>query len=152
MQISLTSIIEYHWRIRIWWLFTIGFNKSNVYMILYGSPLYCDISICPYLGYFIRAYVRPLINICFLLRANTLSYILYVCNLRFLFSIRLFLPITFWLCRLIASPCTMNEVFNIMSLPKTSWPGVDCSIVRYVLHTAKYVAANIPDQGSSLSR
>ena len=45
----------------------------------------------------------------------------------------------------------MNGVFSIMSNPKTSWPGVACSVVWYVLRTAKAVAANTPYQGSSLS-
>ena len=34
-----------------------------------------------------------------------------------------------------------------MSLPKTSWPGMDCKVVCYVLRTTKCVADNIPDYG-----
>ena len=53
---------------------------------------------------------------------------------------------------LIAPQSATNEVFTFMSHPKTIWPSMDYRLVWYVLHTAKSVAANISDQGSSLSR
>ena len=149
LHISLASIIEGHWRVYILWLLVIGFNPYNVYALLYGAPAYCDVSISPYLGYWIRAYIRLLILICFFLRNNNLSRILYLCGLQFLFSIWLLSSIIFCLRSLIASQSSLNEVFNIMSRPKTNWPGVDYSVVWYVLRTAKDVAANISDQGSS---
>ena len=46
----------------------------------------------------------------------------------------------------------MNGVFSIMLCPKTRCPGVDFSVVWYMLLTANTVSTNIPDQGSSLSR
>ena len=97
------------------------------------------------------AYVQLLIIMHFLLCANTLSRILYVCGLQiFIFKLVIFVYY-FFLRRLIVPESAMNGVFNIMSRPKTSLSGVACSIVWYVIHTSKAVAANIPDQGSSLS-
>ena len=52
---------------------------------------------------------------------------------------------------LIAPQSYTNEVFSIMSRPKTSYPGVAFSVVWYMLRTEKAEAANIPDQGSYLS-
>ena len=63
-----------------------------------------------------------------------------------------FLSINFCLHHLIASQSSMNGVFNIMRRLQNSWPGVACIVLWYVLRTAKDVAANIPDQGSSFSR
>ena len=148
MRISLASLVEGHWRIFILWLFVIGFNPYNFYALLYGAPTYCDISICPYLVYWIRVYVRFLVLILFLKRTNTLSCILYVCGLIFLFSSWLFLSIYLWLRRLIAYHSAMNGVFNVVSHQKTSWPSMACSIVWYVLRTAKSVSDNITEQGS----
>ena len=88
----------------------------------------------------------------FWIRTNTLSHILYVCGLRFLFSSWLFLSIIFCLRSLISSHYAMNGVFNIMSRPKTSCPGVSCSVVWYEICTKKAISANIPDQGSYSSR
>ena len=41
-----------------------------------------------------------------------------------------------------------NGVSNIMSHLDTIWPGATYNILWYVIHTAKLVAAVIPDQGS----
>ena len=87
-----------------------------------------------------------------LLRTNTFYHILYLCSLRFLFSIWLFLSIIICLRGLISSQSAMNEVFNIMSLPRTSCTDVACSVVWYVLHIQEAVADNVSDQGSSSSR
>ena len=127
------------------------FNPSNVYALLYGAPDYGYINISPYLAYRIRAYVRLLILICFLI---THSYFIpYSIYGRFtFFSIWLFLSVIFCLRSLISSQSVMNGVLTIMSRPKISWPDVGCNIVWYALHIAKYVTANIPNQGSSLSR
>ena len=120
LRIALDSLIKGHWCICIFGLFVIGFNPSNVYALLYGGPTYCDVSISPYLGYWVIAYVQLLMLISFLLRTNTLSRIPYMCGLRFLFSIWLFLSIIFCLRSLISSQSAMNGVFNIMSRPRTT--------------------------------
>ena len=65
LPVAPDSLIEGHWRICILLLFVIEFNPSNVYALLYGAPEYCEIYICPYLGYRIGAYVWLLILICF---------------------------------------------------------------------------------------
>ena len=51
MSIALASLIEGHWRTFNLWLFVIGFNPYNFYMLLYIAPAYCNISIFPHLGY-----------------------------------------------------------------------------------------------------
>ena len=38
----------------------------------------------------------------------------------------------------------MDGIFNIMSNPNTSWPGVDCNTVWCVLCTKKAVASSRP--------
>ena len=53
---------------------------------------------------------------------------------------------------LIASHYSMRGVFNIMMRPSTSWPGMACNVVGYILRTSKALADIIPDQGSSLYR
>ena len=98
------------------------------------------------------AYVQLLIIMHFLLCANTLSRILYVCGLQiFIFKLVIFVYY-FFLRRLIVPESAMNGVFNIMSRPKISWPGVAYSVLWYMLSTTKAVYANIPDQGSYSSR
>ena len=64
----------------------------------------------------------------------------------------LLLSIISCLHSIIASHSNMNDLFNIISCQKTTWLGVACRVLWYVLHTEKDVAANKPDQGSSLSR
>ena len=86
----------------------------------------------------------------FLKLINTLSPIPYVCSLLFLFSSWLFLSMSFCLCLIISSQLAINRVFNIMSSPNTSWPGVACSIMWYVLLITKDVAASIHYRGSNL--
>ena len=147
LHIALASLIECHWINCIWLLFVIGFNPFNVYALLYGAPAYCNFSISPYLGYRIRGFVRLLILICIFLRIHNFSPIIYMCGLRFLFSIWLFLSIIIWSSILIAYQSAMNGVFKIMSRPKTIWTGVAYSVIWYVLRTSKSVAASIPDQG-----
>ena len=41
----------------------------------------------------------------------------------------------------------MNGVFNIISLQRTSWYGVPCSAVWYMIRNAKAVADNVSDRG-----
>ena len=41
----------------------------------------------------------------------------------------------------------MKGSFNIMSCPNTSWPGMACKVVCYILITMKALAASIPEQG-----
>ena len=75
-------------------------------------------------------------------------------NVRFVifaFNLVVFVYYSFFLHSLIDTSYYMNGVFSIMSRPKTIWPGVACSLIWYVICTEKYVAANIPDQGSSSS-
>ena len=95
---------------------------------------------------FLRTY--PHTYLLFLLRTNTLSRILHVCGLRFV----CYFVYYFFLSSLIYSQSAMNGVFNIMSRPKISWPGVAYSVLWYMLSTTKAVYANIPDQGSYSSR
>ena len=129
----------------------IGFNPSNFCTLLYGSTTYCDISIFPYLGYWKMTYVRLLILIRFLKCTDILSCILYVCGLR-IFIFKFFSSINICLRRLIESQSAMNRLFNIMSYHKTSCTGLVYRILWYMFCTAKSLSANIPDQGSSLSR
>ena len=42
-------------------LFVIGFNPSNIYAILCSAPAYAGSSILPYMGYWIKAFIRLLI-------------------------------------------------------------------------------------------
>ena len=88
----------------------------------------------------------------FLLCTNTFSRIIYMCRLRFLFSIWLFLSISSCLSRLISSQASMNGRFIIISSPKISWPVVACNVVWYVICTVKSLSISIPAQGSSSSR
>ena len=77
-------------------------------------------------------------------------YMCAVCNIYFLVGyLCLFF---FFLCLTIAPHSALYGVFNTMSCTNTSWPVVAFSVVWYMLHTKKTIAANIPDQGSSLSR
>ena len=57
----------------------IGFNPSNSDATLYVAPMYGDIPICPYVGYWIVSYARLLKFVRFLLRTNTLYRIICVC-------------------------------------------------------------------------
>ena len=45
MHVALVSLIVGHWWIYIFF-FVIGFNPYNFYALLYGTPIYFDISIC----------------------------------------------------------------------------------------------------------
>ena len=128
-----------------------GFNPYNVFALLYSALAYCGTSVSPYLGYQIRAYVRLFIPF-FLLRTNILSRVINVCGYNFYFKVGYSHPWFFCLRSLIYSQSAMNRLLSIMSRPNTNWYGLDCSVVWYVLPTAKYVAANISDQGSSSSR
>ena len=68
------------------------------------------------------------------------------------FTFKLVVPIFFFLRSLIYPQSAMNGVFSFVLRPNTIWPGVDRRVVWYMVCTTKYVADNIPDQGSSLSR
>ena len=46
----------------------------------------------------------------------------------------------------------MKGEFNILSPPKTSWPGVFYNVVWHVLCTTKALVSKIPAQGPSSSR
>ena len=63
LPIALASLTEGHWRIFILYLFVLLFITYNAFALLYGALTYCDIFISPYLGYWIRVYVRLLILI-----------------------------------------------------------------------------------------
>ena len=58
---TIASLIEGRHHICISYLFLIGLNPYNVYVLLYGAPTYGDISIFPYLGYSIGDYIWILI-------------------------------------------------------------------------------------------
>ena len=45
MPVAISSVIEGHRRICILLLLMLGYNLYNIYVILYGSPRYGDISI-----------------------------------------------------------------------------------------------------------
>ena len=79
LPVEPASLIEVHWRKLILWLLVIGFNPYNFYVFLYVAPAYCDVSICPYLGYQIRDYVQILIIIWFFCYALILYLVFYMC-------------------------------------------------------------------------
>ena len=81
LPVVLASLIEGHCRTYILLLFVIGFNPSNIYVLLYSAPTYGDISTCRYLGYWIRACVRLLILIRFFVACQ--YFILYYIVLGF---------------------------------------------------------------------
>ena len=129
----------------------IGFDPSNVYALLYGTQKYGDILIFPYMGYCIEAYVWLLIFVFFLVTHSYFPpYSICVWLTIFIFKLVIFSN-SYCLHRLIYSQSDTNGVFNIMSRPKNSWPGVACNMLWYVLHITKTVAAIIPAQGLSLS-
>ena len=72
------------------------------------------------------------------------------------FSISVFILVVLSICNclrfLIYCQSLMKGVFNIMPRPKTSWTGVDCNVVWYMLWVAKALASKIPDRGFSLSK
>ena len=151
LHVAFAYLIGGHCLNYISFLFVIYFNPSNLFALLYSALTYVEISICPYLGYRIRAYVHLLIRIQFFLCTNTLPHILYLWGLQKHFWLVILVFFSF-LPSLIAFQSDINRVFNIMSHLKTSCPEVVCSVVWYMFSTSKAVASNIPYQGSSLSR
>ena len=129
----------------------ISFSPCYVYAILYGALTYGDISISQYLCYLIRDCVRLLITF-FGSLTNNLSRVIHLCSLRFLLLSWLLLSFFCCLRSLTDSQTTMKGWLSIKPCPKTSYPGVASSVLWYVLCTAKFVDANISDQGSSFSR
>ena len=73
-----------------------------------------------------------------------------MCGLQFFFNLPIF--VFFFLLSLIASQSIIDGVLIILSRTNISWSGVACRVVCYVLHTAKAVASNIPNQGLYSSR
>ena len=65
MPVAIASLIEGHRRTENLLLLVRGFNPSCFYAILYGALMYGEISMSPYLGYRIMAYVRILILVSF---------------------------------------------------------------------------------------
>ena len=131
-------------------LFVIGFISYNIYARFHGSPAYFHISVCPYLGYWIRAFVWILTFVDFFLHANTFSSTLSLCGFQ-IFSFCYF-SISCCLRLLIASQFSIKGVVNIMMHTNTSWSVMACNVVVYILRTSKALADRIPDQGSSLYR
>ena len=125
MIVALASIIEGHWRIGILLLFMIGFNPYNFYAFFYGAPVYGDISVFPYLGSLIGAYVRLLVVVCSFY--TLIIYpVFYMCaGAIFVYKLVIFDYYYYFLRILVASQSDMNGVFNIMSHPKTRFSGVD---------------------------
>ena len=77
----------------------------------------------------------------------------YICVQFKILTFKLDLIIYIFCLRIIIDPqSAMKGVFNIMSGPMTNWLGMAGIVLQYMIFTAKAVAANIPDQGSSLSR
>ena len=93
MRIALAYRIEGCWIMCTLLLFIIGFNPSNVYALLYSFLTYDKSTIFSTLG-LLDICISTALHICLeCLRINTLSCIVYVCSLRFLFSSWLFLSI-----------------------------------------------------------
>ena len=147
MPVVPASLIEGIWHTYILLLLVIVLNPYHFYALFCGALTYCDIYICLYLVYRIRAYIWLLILIhIFVTRQYFILYSICVW-FKILFSSWLLLFITYLLRRLLASQSALNGVFNIISCPKTSWPGLDFSVVWYVNYATKAVADNILDQG-----
>ena len=76
MHNSISSLIECYQRTIYLLLFVIGFNTSNIYALLYDAPTCGDSSICPYLGYWSRAFEWLLVFVYFFLHTSTFSHTL----------------------------------------------------------------------------
>ena len=130
----------------------IGFNPSNIYALLYGAPTYGDSFIFPYLVNLAGAFVQILVFVhFFILPYFVLAYSLVMRIVICIFVLDI-LSICNCLSFLIDSQSEMNEVFNIMLCPNTSWLGVACKVVWYIISDTKGVSASIPGQGSSYYR
>ena len=130
----------------------IGFNPYDIYALLYGTLTFGDSSNCTDPGNWIGNCVWFLIFVrFFIVRWYFLTYSI-VIRFLFEFSFRFFLSICNCLCLLIYSHSATKGVFNTMPYPNISWPDVVCTMVWYMLHTAKAVSSKIPDQGSSSSK
>ena len=129
----------------------ISFNPYNIYVILNGAPTYGNSLSCTYLGYWVEVVLWIFIFVRFY---RTLEYFLkYSIVVRFEIFILVLaiLSISCCLCILIDSQSAMKGMFNIMLRMNTSWTGIACNMVWYVLRTAKGVSDSIPDLGSSAS-
>ena len=67
MRSELAYIIEGYWRTRYLFLFVIGFDPSNIHVLLYVSQEYCNRSIFLNLVNWIGYFARILIIACFLI-------------------------------------------------------------------------------------
>ena len=67
MRSEPASIIEGYWRTRYLFLFVIGFDPSNIHVLLYVSQEYCNRSIFLNLVNWIGYFARILIIACFLI-------------------------------------------------------------------------------------
>ena len=129
----------------------VGFNTYNIYVLLYSAPTYSDSAIFPYLGHWVRDFVR--LHVFFNVYSALVHYlVLYSYGAQYLhFHFGCFYLFVF-LRFLIDYQSEINGVFNIMSCPNTIWMDVACNLVWYMLHTNKSVTYSISDHGSSLSR
>ena len=102
----------------IWLLLVIGFNPSNMYTLLHGSPMYSNSSVCPYLGYLIRAFIRLFIFVHFFVAHK--YFLTYFINVLFVI---LFL---FWFFSSIS--CSLRLLISSLSVIKGVFkpPPVDC--------------------------
>ena len=135
MSIALASLIEGNWRIFILLLFVIGFNPYNIYTIFYYAPMHGDISICTYLGYWVGAYVWPLI--CVFLFVTHQYFIPYSIFLRLaIFIFKLILFLLFFLTSTNIFPVGYEWVvqYHVTSKKQMAWRGLQRSIVRALCH------------------
>ena len=97
MPVALASLIEGNWRTLFVLLFVRGFNPYNVYALVYGTLTCGEISIIPYLVYWIKDNVRIFILICIII-AHQYFFLYFICVRLTIFFFKLVIFVFFFAC------------------------------------------------------
>ena len=74
MHSALASLLKGYWHTRYLCLFMMGYNKHNIYVLLYGTQVYSGSSTCQKLVNQIEAFVRLLIFVVFFIHWYFFTY------------------------------------------------------------------------------